>query len=259
MKFAKFCILGNIYVVFSVRTLPRHSREFVRRICARAGIGAHGVCFLLPSTQADVAVRAFGADGTECVSHEAIRAAAAYLWEAAGLPLDVLEIRVKNRTIVIQRPNTQPHDFVVSYGKCKSVGTHIPITTRTVCVQGGLFDLFTRIFCLRADSCDRVNLQALAAGESPYFDPGRVTLCAVEYRDGQMRVRVHDPVWGERGAVLGAAGAALFSLFATGEGAPFRPYRVIFDGAEAVCMMDGTGTFQSRCPVQLLCRGVWEC
>ncbi len=86
-SFTKLHGLGNDFILIDQRQIRPPEGMFspytIQTLCHRhRGIGADGVIFLLPSTEATAAMRIFNAKGNEEVaSGNGLRCAAKYLWE----------------------------------------------------------------------------------------------------------------------------------------------------------------------------------
>ncbi|PZE22530.1 diaminopimelate epimerase [Paenibacillus xerothermodurans] len=84
MNFTKMHGLGNDFIVVSEEhELPANAGELASRLCSRFfGIGADGLVYILPSTNADYKMRIINSDGTESEQcGNAIRCAAKYIYE----------------------------------------------------------------------------------------------------------------------------------------------------------------------------------
>jgi diaminopimelate epimerase len=81
VPFVKASACGNDFLIIDGMYAPADLETFSRRICDRHdGIGADGVEWLFPATDADVRARLFNADGTEAeISGNGTRCVAAHL------------------------------------------------------------------------------------------------------------------------------------------------------------------------------------
>jgi len=81
IPFVKASACGNDFLIIDGMHAPSDIASFCRRICHRhEGVGADGVEWLFPSTDADVRARLFNADGSEAeISGNGTRCVAAYL------------------------------------------------------------------------------------------------------------------------------------------------------------------------------------
>jgi diaminopimelate epimerase len=66
IPFVKASACGNDFLIIAMEHAPADIAEFTRRICDRHnGVGADGVEWVLPATDADLALRLINADGSE--------------------------------------------------------------------------------------------------------------------------------------------------------------------------------------------------
>lgn len=81
IPFVKANACGNDFLLIEGMHAPSDMTEFTRRICDRhQGVGADGVEWLFPASDADVKARLFNADGSEAeISGNGTRCVAAYL------------------------------------------------------------------------------------------------------------------------------------------------------------------------------------
>ena len=81
VPFVKASACGNDFLIIDGMHAPADLPRFARRICDRHhGVGADGVEWLFPATDADIRARLFNADGSEAeISGNGTRCVAAYL------------------------------------------------------------------------------------------------------------------------------------------------------------------------------------
>jgi diaminopimelate epimerase len=81
IPFTKASACGNDFLIIDGTLVPDQLHEITRRICDRHnGVGADGVEWLFPDTEADVEARLVNADGSEAeISGNGTRCVAAYL------------------------------------------------------------------------------------------------------------------------------------------------------------------------------------
>src|SRR5579862_7123704 len=81
IPFVKASACGNDFLIIDGNAVPSDLAAFSQRICQRhEGVGADGVEWLFPSSDADVHARLFNADGSEAeISGNGTRCVAAYL------------------------------------------------------------------------------------------------------------------------------------------------------------------------------------
>ena len=93
IPFVKASACGNDFLIIAMEHAPADIAEFSRRICDRHnGVGADGVEWVLPATDADLALRLLNADGSEAeISGNGTRCVAA--WFCAQHERDSVAIR----------------------------------------------------------------------------------------------------------------------------------------------------------------------
>src|SRR6266852_7275606 len=86
VPFVKTNACGNDFLIIDGMHAPADLAAFTRRICDRhEGVGADGVEWLFPATDADIRARLFNADGSEAeISGNGTRCVAAYLCAEHG-------------------------------------------------------------------------------------------------------------------------------------------------------------------------------
>ena len=97
MKFTKMHGLGNDFVLCEDLPTAHNLATLAKKICNRhRGVGADGLVFLLPSTQADVRMRIINADGSEAEQcGNAVRCVAKYAYESGRVQKKQLTIETK--------------------------------------------------------------------------------------------------------------------------------------------------------------------
>ncbi|MGA9564076.1 MAG: diaminopimelate epimerase [Candidatus Korobacteraceae bacterium] len=80
VPFVKASACGNDFLIIGIEHAPADIAEFSRRICDRHnGVGADGVEWVLPASDADLAIRLINADGSEAeISGNGTRCVAAW-------------------------------------------------------------------------------------------------------------------------------------------------------------------------------------
>ncbi len=80
IPFVKATACGNDFLIIGIEHAPRGISAFSRRICDRHnGVGADGVEWVMPSSDADLAIRLINADGSEAeISGNGTRCVAAW-------------------------------------------------------------------------------------------------------------------------------------------------------------------------------------
>lgn len=108
VSFSKYHATGNdyVYIDCSLNQITDYS-YFTKAISNRHfGIGSDGAVFLLKSTNADVKMRIFNADGSEAEAcGNATRCVADYLYRFKGITKNLFTIETKSGIRAVQRTN----------------------------------------------------------------------------------------------------------------------------------------------------------
>ena len=81
IPFTKASACGNDFLIMHGSAAPADLHEFSKRICDRHnGVGADGVEWLFPATDADIRARLINADGSEAEIPAMVRAALPPTW-----------------------------------------------------------------------------------------------------------------------------------------------------------------------------------
>jgi diaminopimelate epimerase len=128
IPFVKASACGNDFLIIDGMHAPADLSAFSRRICDRhQGVGADGVEWLFPATDADVRARLFNADGSEAeISGNGTRCVAAY-W-CAEQPKETVSVRTGAgvKTCVLTARSGTQYEFEIAMGE-PQVGDEFPI------------------------------------------------------------------------------------------------------------------------------------
>ena len=128
IPFVKATACGNDFLIIDGMHAPPGLEEFSKKICDRhRGIGADGVEWLFPATDADIRARLFNADGSEAeISGNGTRCVAAYLSAQNGSETVVVRTGAGAKTCKLLRREGQQFEFETSMGE-PQVGDEFPI------------------------------------------------------------------------------------------------------------------------------------
>ncbi|MBZ5599249.1 MAG: diaminopimelate epimerase [Acidobacteriia bacterium] len=119
IPFAKASACGNDFLIIDGMHAPADMVVFSRRICDRhQGVGADGVEWLFPATDADVRARLFNADGSEAeISGNGTRCVAAYL--CAEQPKEKVSVRTGAgvKTCMLTARSGVQYEFEIAMGE----------------------------------------------------------------------------------------------------------------------------------------------
>lgn len=119
IPFVKASAYGNDFLIIDGMHAPADLASFSRRICDRhSGVGADGVEWLFPATDADIRARLFNADGSEAeISGNGTRCVAAHLCseEAKDRVVIRTDAGLKNCTLTAHHDAT--YEFEIDMGE----------------------------------------------------------------------------------------------------------------------------------------------
>lgn len=128
IPFVKATACGNDFLIIDFAHAPSDLHAFTRRICDRHnGVGADGVEWLLPASDADLRVRLLNADGSEAeISGNGTRCVAA--WHCAEKQRDSVVIRTGAglKTCELRTHDGNSFEFRSSMGE-PEVGDEFPV------------------------------------------------------------------------------------------------------------------------------------
>lgn len=137
VSFTKAAACGNDFLIVDGSFAPSDIAEFSRRLCDRHnGIGADGVEWLFPATDADIYARLINADGSEAeISGNGTRCVAAYLCSERGRETFRIRTGAGFKTCTLTARSGNRYDFEIAMGK-PEVGPELSIQTSSDEVNG---------------------------------------------------------------------------------------------------------------------------
>ncbi len=253
IPFVKANACGNDFLIIDGVYVPANVAEFSQRICDRHhGVGADGVEWLFPTSDADVRAQLFNADGSGAeISGNGTRCVAAYLCsERAG---DKFTIRtgagIKNCELISRSESR--YEFETAMGE-PQVGEEIPIRlsfgeVRGIPVSMGNphYAIFVKQFVPEWQA------EAAAIGRTLYFAQG-VNVELVIIKDaGNVEVRFFERGVGEtQSSGTGSCASAVAAIAAKRAQSPVRVHAP--GGVQTVRWEDQVFL---RGPAELICRG----
>lgn len=116
MKLTKMHGLGNDFILTDARSrMPEEPGQLARRLCGRhTGVGADGLICVCPSTEADIMMRIFNADGSEAeMCGNGIRCFARYVYEQGILPQTEMSVQTLGGVMRPRITKAEAGDFQV--------------------------------------------------------------------------------------------------------------------------------------------------
>jgi diaminopimelate epimerase len=119
IPFIKATACGNDFLLIDFAHAPEDIYEFSKRICDRHnGVGADGVEWILPATDADVRVRLLNADGSEAeISGNGTRCVAAWYCAENNRKTVVIRTGAGLKTCELHAQNSNNFEFRTSMGQ----------------------------------------------------------------------------------------------------------------------------------------------
>ncbi len=254
VPFVKATACGNDFLVIEGRHAPADLAAFTREICDRhLGVGADGIEWLFPATDADIYARLLNADGSEAeLSGNGTRCVAAYLI-AAGRGEDRLKVRTGAglKTCTLIRRSEFDFEFEMEMG-IPSIGNESALNLASGDVAGVPVSMGNPHFVLFVDSF-KPGWQAEAAEieRHPTFEQGtNVELVRVADR-GQIEIRIFERGVGE--TLSSGTGSCASAVAAIATGKADSPLSVHAPGGAQTVRWDAQ--VHLRGPARLLCRG----
>jgi diaminopimelate epimerase len=137
IPFVKASACGNDFLMIDGTHAPDDPTELSRRLCDRhQGVGADGVEWIFPASDADICARLFNADGSEAeISGNGTRCVAAYLCAEQAKEKIIVRTGAGLKTCtLISRCETQ-YEFEIAMGE-PQVGPELPIKIASCEVRG---------------------------------------------------------------------------------------------------------------------------
>lgn len=137
IPFVKATACGNDFLIIAIERAPTDIAGFTRQICDRHnGVGADGVEWVLPTTDADLAVRLINADGSEAeISGNGTRCVAAWYCAERGRDSAIIRTGAGLKTCEITSRDGLHFEFRTSMGE-PDVGGEIAVKLNGEIVRG---------------------------------------------------------------------------------------------------------------------------
>jgi diaminopimelate epimerase len=137
IPFVKASACGNDFLIIDGSHASNDPAEITRRLCDRhQGVGADGVEWLYPASDADVRARLFNADGSEAeISGNGTRCVAAYLCTEHAKEKIVVRTGAGLKSCALISRNETQYEFEIAMGT-PQVGPELPIALPSREVRG---------------------------------------------------------------------------------------------------------------------------
>jgi diaminopimelate epimerase len=137
IPFTKASACGNDFLIIDAAHGPADLAPTSRCVCDRhSGVGADGVEWLFPDTEADVSARLFNADGSEAeISGNGTRCVAAELCARTGKEKIIIRTLAGLKTCRLRGHQGATFEFETDMGE-PALGEHVSIETASVHAAG---------------------------------------------------------------------------------------------------------------------------
>jgi diaminopimelate epimerase len=137
VPFVKASACGNDFLIIGNEHAPTEIADFTRRICDRhSGVGADGVEWVLPASDADLAIRLINADGSEAeISGNGTRCVAAWYCAERGRESAVIRTGAGLKTCELTGRDGMRFEFRTSMG-VPEVGGELAVALGDRVVRG---------------------------------------------------------------------------------------------------------------------------
>jgi diaminopimelate epimerase len=253
IPFVKASACGNDFLMIDGTHAPDDPRELSQRLCDRHhGVGADGVEWLFPASDADVCARLFNADGSEAeISGNGTRCVAAYLCAERAREMIVVRTKAGLKTCTLTSRSDTQYEFEIAMGE-PQVGRELPVKLASREVRGipvsmgnPHYVIFVKEFAPEWQS------QAAEIGRHSAFKQGvNVELVTIEDK-GNITARFFERGVGETQS--SGTGSCAAAVAAIANGKAESPVRVHAPGGPQTVRWQGQVFL--RGPAQLVCRG----
>jgi diaminopimelate epimerase len=253
IPFVKANACGNDFLIIDGRLVPTGIAEFSRKICERhRGVGADGVEWLYPASDADVHARLFNADGSEAeISGNGTRCVAAHLCAERGKEKLAIRTGAGIKICRLTARNDSQYEFEIAMGEPR-VDDELRISVPSGEVRGIPVSMGNPHYVVFVDVfAPDWQREAAEIGEHPAFKHGvNVELVTVTNKSN-IDVRFFERGVGEtQSSGTGSCASAVASI-ATGRAV--SPVRVHAPGGAQLVRWEGEVFLRGA--AQLVCRG----
>jgi diaminopimelate epimerase len=253
IPFVKATACGNDFLIIDGENAPANISEISRGLCDRHdGVGADGVEWLFPASDANIRARLFNADGSEAeISGNGTRCVAAYL--CAEQPREKVIIRTDAglKICTLTACNGVEYEFETAMGE-PQVGDEFSIKLASREVKGIPVSMGNPHFVIFvSEFAADWQVEAAETGQSPHFKGGvNIELAAVQGKK-DIDVRFFERGVGEtRSSGTGSCAAAVASIVSQRVSSPVKVHAP--GGTQSVRW---EGQVFLRGPARLVCRG----
>jgi diaminopimelate epimerase len=253
IPFVKASACGNDFLIMEGSQTPGDLAALSKRLCDRhQGVGADGVEWLFPASDADVCARLFNADGSEAeISGNGTRCVAAYLCAEQAKEKVVVRTGAGLKICTLTSRSETQYEFEIAMGE-PQVGTELPVRLAAREVRGIPVSMGNPHYVVFVkEFASGWQAEAAEIGRHRDFQQGiNVELVSIE-DGGNIAARFYERGVGETQSSGTGSCAAAVAAMATGKAE--SPVRVHAPGGTQTVRWHGEVFL--RGPAQLICRG----
>ena len=253
IPFVKATACGNDFLIIDGIHAPIDLGAFTRRICDRhLGVGADGVEWLFPASDADVRARLLNADGTEAeISGNGTRCVAAYLASEEAREKLIIRTGAGLKTCTLIARNELTFEFEAAMGEAQA-GDEFPIKLAFREVRGIPVSMGNPHFVIFVDEfIPGWQAEAAEIGRHHDFKHGINVELVVVRDQSHVEIRLFERGVGE--TMSSGTGSCASAVAAITAGKVESPVCVQAPGGSQIVRWDGQVFL--RGPAQILCRG----
>ncbi len=253
IPFVKASACGNDFLMIDGTHAPDDPSELTRRLCNRhQGVGADGVEWLFPASDADICARLFNADGSEAeISGNGTRCVAAYLCAEHAKEKIVVRTGAGLKTCTLISRNETQYEFETAMGE-PQVGSELSIKLAIREVRGIPVSMGNPHYVVFVkEFAPEWQTEAVEIGRHRNFKQGiNVELVTID-NSNSISARFFERGVGEtQSSGTGSCAAAVASIATKKAKSPVRVHAP--GGTQTVRWQ---GQVFLRGPAQLICRG----
>lgn len=256
IRFTKASACGNDFLIIAASGGSGDLGALTRRLCDRHnGVGADGVEWLFPDSEADVAAQLINADGSEAeISGNGTRCVAAELCSQSQKTKVVIRTGAGLKTCRLIEERVPGFEFESAMGAA-SVGEQLTITTESMRVTGTKVSTGNPHFVILVDAFPE-NWQRRAAfiQAQPQFPHGTNVEYVIVHGQHEIEIRLFERGVGE--TMSSGTGSCASAVAAIASGRVSSPVTVVAEGGpQTVRWEKEENQLYLRGPATLVCRG----
>jgi diaminopimelate epimerase len=253
IPFTKASACGNDFLIVDGTRAAGDLSALSRRLCDRhLGVGADGVEWLFPDTEADVTARLINADGSEAeISGNGTRCVAAEICSRTDKKEIVVRTGAGLKTCRLIERRGSTFEFEAEMGQ-PEIGGQLAIETMGGQVVGTKISMGNPHFVIFVDSFQEGwQKQAALIGSQPQFPQGTNVEYVVVRGKGEIEIRLFERGVGETQS--SGTGSCASAVAAIANGRVASPVTVIAPGGSQTVRWEKQ--VYLRGPATLICRG----